>query len=198
MVVRDYHDGVFVAFQFVYPIGNNSQSIDIQSRIGFVKNGQFGLQHGHLENLVTFFLSARKSFVQGTRQKFAVNFQQFRFLANHFQHLVGRHFFQSIGFTSFVDGRSHKVGHRNSRNFNWILERKENTFVCSFFRSQFRNVFVVQEDFSFGHFIIFVSGNDGRKRTFSGTIGSHNGVNFSRFYFKVDSFKNFFVANRGV
>ena len=43
---------------FIYAIGYNAQGINIQARVCFIQYSQFGLQHGHLENFISFLLTS--------------------------------------------------------------------------------------------------------------------------------------------
>src|SRR5690606_35656478 len=58
-LVVGYHDSSIIGgFKLVHPIGHNSQSIDIQSGIGFIEYRKGGLEHRQLENFVSFLFPA--------------------------------------------------------------------------------------------------------------------------------------------
>ena len=42
---------IVFASKFIDPIGHNFQCINIQARIGLIQNGQFGIEHGHMETV---------------------------------------------------------------------------------------------------------------------------------------------------
>ena len=39
------------------------KGVDVEAAVGLVEDGELGLEHGHLENLVALFFSAREPFV---------------------------------------------------------------------------------------------------------------------------------------
>src|SRR3989339_31171 len=69
LIVSNYNKGVIWPFQFVYTRCYNPESINIQSTVGLIKNCQLRLKHCHLENLISLFLTSRKSNIYSATRK---------------------------------------------------------------------------------------------------------------------------------
>jgi hypothetical protein len=72
-------------------------------------------------------------------------------------------------FTSFVNCWSDKIGYWNSRNFYWVLKRKNTP--CALFLQELIHEDLLLLDFTVSYFIGFISCDDWRKRTFSAPFG---------------------------
>src|SRR4051812_32595868 len=80
LVVSDDQAAESFSTHFIDPFRNNSQSIDVESRVDFIKYSKFRVKHHQLKNLITFFLSARESFVQITSCHILIHFKEVHFV----------------------------------------------------------------------------------------------------------------------
>ena len=66
LIVGDQHDANFgsVLAHFTNALGDNSQRINVETRICFVKNRQLGFENRHLHNFVALFFATRKTFIE--------------------------------------------------------------------------------------------------------------------------------------
>ena len=74
------------------------------------------------------------------------------------------------------------------------MEGEEDAEFGSFVWSEFDDVFLFEENFSFADFILWISHDHLRERAFSRTVWSHDRVNFPSFDIEREVFEDFFVA----
>ena len=104
----------------VHAVGNYSQSINIQTGIGFVQNREPRFQHGHLQNLVSLLLTAGKTFVDRTSHKTRFHLHDCAAFSLKVFEFEGIEFLYTEMLLLFVISESKKLGIRNARNFNRI------------------------------------------------------------------------------
>ena len=198
LVVGDDHCAGLGSLQFVEAIGYNAQSIYIKAGIRFVENGESRFQHSHLEYFVTFLLTAAEAFIHATVGKFVVQFDNGAFLAHQFQEFAGRQGGQMAVFTLFVDSGTHKVHHRNPRYIHRCLERKENTFMRTVFRTHSQKVLTVESYRTACHLVCRMSHQHIAQCTLSGSVLSHQGMHLTVADREVDAFQYLFAIDAGV
>ena len=101
-------------------------------------------------------------------------------------------------FTNLVYCRLQKIHRTHSRNFYRILKTKENSFPGPVFCRHLQQIFTIEFHFSLGNLKTFTTGKHSRKRTLSGTVRSHDCMNFSGFDFQINAFQYFFAIYRGM
>ena len=67
--MRNDHDGAVVGSEVIDAAGDNLEGVDIESGIGFVQNGQSGIEDEELKNLVPLLFAAREAFVDRSFQQ---------------------------------------------------------------------------------------------------------------------------------
>ena len=82
---------------------------------------------------------------------FGVSGSKFLFLAHQTQKIGCRNRILTTIFALLVDSCTRKIHHAYAGNFHRILKTKENTFVGTFFRRQFQEVFTVKAYFALRH-----------------------------------------------
>src|SRR5574344_1201747 len=85
LIVGNDDGGVVGRAQFVDSCSHNAQCINIEARVGFIKNSQCGVEHGHLENLVFLLFASGKALVDRTVGKSSSHFNHFLFLVHEFK-----------------------------------------------------------------------------------------------------------------
>ena len=141
LVVGDDDGGILVGAQLVDSLRYDAQGVDVEAAVGLVENRQAGLQHGHLEDFVTFLLSARKAFVDRAAGQFVVEFDNGPFLRIIFRKSVAERGSSAPVFALGVDSGPHEVDHAYAGNLHRVLEAEEDTFVRTVFGREGEQVF---------------------------------------------------------
>src|SRR2546425_559251 len=96
LVVRHHDDGALGTAQRIDAVRHDPQSVDVETRVGLVKDGEPRLEHGHLENFVPLLLSAREAFVHRPVHQAFVHPEQLHFLADHREEVHRVNFFTMV------------------------------------------------------------------------------------------------------
>lgn len=96
-----------------------------------------------------------------------------------------------------IDSMFQKGGCRHAGNLDRILHAEENAFAGAFFRRHGKQVFASETDFSGSNLISGFSGQNIRKRRFSGTVRPHNGMHLALVDSEVEVLDNLPVADAG-
>src|SRR5579875_2244389 len=198
LIMGDDDDGSLGAAQGVDAVSHCFQSVDVQPRIGLVKDGQPWIEYGHLENFIAFLFPAGETFVDGALEQVFIHVNEFHLLLDEFEKFPGIHFRQTSMLTDSVDGRLEKIGVADAGNLHRILEGEENALPRPFFRVEFEQVFAIEVYFALRHLVDFAAGEDSGQRTLTGAIFTHNGVDLAGFHREVDSTKDFLVFDTSV
>ncbi|MOA09635.1 hypothetical protein D3C78_1294850 [compost metagenome] len=177
----------------VHAIGYNAKSIDIKTGIDFVKHDDFRVKQHHLQNFITFLLTAGEAFVQITVCKLRIHFQLFH-LAFHLANELNKRNFIAF-FTTCVQRTAQEVRIRNAWNFTWILHSQEQACASALVNFHFQQVFAIKCSGAFCYFIFRMAHQSGSQCTFTSTVRSHNRMDLSALNFKIDAFQNFFSFN---
>src|SRR5690606_35865759 len=109
LVVGNEHKGIVFITQLVHTPCHDAERIDIQARVGLIKNGQLGFQHRQLQNLITLFLATRKPFVQRPVGQFGIKLDQLLFFLHHLKELPGLYRRQPLIGPYFIECRFQEV-----------------------------------------------------------------------------------------
>ena len=198
LVVGDGDGGVVGAAQFVDAGGDDAEGVDVEAGVGFVEDGEGGVEHGHLEDFILFFLTAAEAFVDGAVGEFGGHFDDFLFLFHEFEEFGAGEGVEATVFSLFVDSGAHEVGDADAGDFDGVLEPEENAFAGADVDGHVEDVFAFVYDFALGDGVFGVACDDASKGAFAVAVGTHDGVDFADVDFKIYAFKNFFVADGGV
>ena len=89
LVVSNNDCACFRSFQFVHSFRNNTERINIQTGVRFIKDTQPRFLHGHLKDLVPFLFTTRKAFIHRTVSQLIIQLYHRTFLTHQFQKLTG-------------------------------------------------------------------------------------------------------------
>ncbi|MCY1375245.1 hypothetical protein D9M69_626510 [compost metagenome] len=64
LVVSNNDERALGRTKLVNTVSHNTQSVNVEAGVCLIQYGQAGLQHSHLENLITLLLTPRKAFVK--------------------------------------------------------------------------------------------------------------------------------------
>ena len=118
-------NGVLRRAQQVYSVGNDAEGIDIQTGVGLVQQGQFGLQDGHLQNLVPFLLTTGESFIDRPLHQIGVDLYLLDLSFQHLVELTGAHLFFVVMDTAGVHASLQELPGPYAWKFQWVLESQE-------------------------------------------------------------------------
>ena len=165
--------------QLVETFGHNAQSVDVQTGVRFVEDGERGFQHGHLEDFVAFALTARETFVHSAAHEVRVEADEFALFAQQFEEVGrGQRVLAEI-LALGVEGGAHEVGHRHTGDFDRRLERHEDPFVAAVLGFELEEVLAVENHFAFGDFIFGVAHQHIGEGRLARAVGAHQHVHFT-------------------
>ena len=188
----------FRSFQLVHSFRNNTERINIQTGVCLVENAQTRFQHSHLKNLVPFLLTTGKAFIHRTVSQFIIQLHHRTSLTHQLQKLTGGQRRQTFIFTLLIHSSTHKVHHAHTRDFHRILETKEDSFMATIFGAQLQQILSIKSDRTFCYLKSRITHQYGGKRTFTGTIRSHNSVHLTGIHRQVNTFQYLFAINAGM
>ena len=184
--------------EFIDALRHNTQCINIQARVRFIKNRKAWLKHSHLENLVAFFLSARKTFVHGAIGEAIVHTYQSLLLAHKAKELGCFERRLAFVLAFLIERSAHEIHNRYARYLHRILKREENAFACANLWRHVQEILATENDFTFGNGIGRMSCQDVGKGRFACTIRTHDSMYLALVDGEVESLKYFLACNRGV
>src|SRR5579884_1305342 len=145
LIVGDEQNTEIRTGQRVDTLGDYFEGVDVETRVCFVHDGNLWLKQGHLQNLGTLLLTARKAIIDRAVDKAVIDFEQFHLLLQELAELSGwnalalRHFPSWVfslcqGLVAFayrLKGSAQEVCHAHARNRHWILESQEETHASA-------------------------------------------------------------------
>ena len=155
-------------------------------------------EHGHLEDLVALLLAAREAFVDRSVGKLVVELYDSTLFAHQAQEFGGGEGGQTAVFALSVDSGTHEVDHRHTGNLDGILEGEEDALPGAFLGFHFEEVAALVEDLALCDFVLRVACEDGREGGFAGTIGAHDGMDFTGVDGEVDAAQDLLAGGTGV
>ena len=182
----------------VHAISHDAHGIDIQTRVGLVKDRELWLEHVHLEDLVAFLLAAAETLVHRASCELAVKLHHLALLVHELHKLGSLKLRQSLILTLLVHGSLEEVGHRHARNLYRILEREKQSLVCAVLWLHVEQVLAVEQSHTLGHLIERVACEHGAECRLARTVRTHDGMDLAIIYREVDASKYFLIANLGV
>ena len=118
----------------IHTICDYAKCIHVKTAVGFVKDCESRVEHGHLENLVAFLLSAGKAHVHFPLGKLRLHLHECHFFTHEFKKVSCLEGLESLSLTVGIHCRLHEISDGNSRNFNGILKRQEDACPCPLLR----------------------------------------------------------------
>ena len=129
LIVCDDNRRILLGLQFIHTAGNDTQSIDVQPAVGLIENGKTGFEHSHLEYLVPFLFSARKTLVYRATGQFIIQLHNLPLFPHKFQEIGSRQWFKASVLALLVHSRAHKINYTHTRYLHRILKTQKYTFV---------------------------------------------------------------------
>ena len=189
-VTEETKDG---ATQAVDPLRHALQGVDVQSGIGFVHDGQLGIQNCHLEDLVALFLTAGKTLIHGAVDETLVHFHELQLCAHQFQKVHRVEIRLASMLANGIQGRLEEVGVVHAGNLNRVLEGHEDTFAGTLFRRHLEQILPLVENLAFSDLVAFAAGQHLRQRALARAVGPHDGMHFTCVDLQVNALQNVFA-----
>ena len=194
----NYDAGILGIAEVIDALGHDAESINVQTAVRFVKNGELRLKHGHLENLIAFFSPPENpSLTERLASLLSSSTNSLRSRIS-FQKIGSRHRVQSLVFPFLVDCSPHEVDHADSRNLHRILETEEDTLAGTVLRWHLQQILAIEDDLARSDRIGRATRQNSREGALAGAIRTHHSMHLTRVDGEVDPFQYFLIANVGM
>ena len=144
LIVRDDDGGVVRSAQQVDTFGHDAEGVDVEAAVRLVEDGERGLEHGHLEDLVALLLAAGEAFVHAAVHQAVVQLHDLAFLTHQLEEVGGRNRLLATVLAAGIDGRAHEVHHAHAGDLHGVLEAEEDAFAATLFGGQLQEVFALE------------------------------------------------------
>ena len=191
----DDDGGVVGPLELVDPGGHYPQGIHVQAAVSLVEDGQTGLEHGHLEDLVALLLTAGEAYVDASGGERGVHLHDFHLAAHELEEVGGVQGLEALVPAVLVDGGAHEVDVGHAGYLDGVLEAQEEAFERALLGGEVQDVAAVECDFSGGDGVTVPAGQDSREGGFAGTVGAHDRVGLAFADCQVDAAEYFLVAH---
>ena len=98
------------------------------------------------------------------------------------------------GFEARLEGGTDEVRVADAGDFNRVLEGEEQSCPGALVGLHGEDAFAVHENVARGDLVVWMAGNDLRKRAFAGPVRTHDGVDASLFDFQVEAAQDFLTV----
>src|SRR5215208_2937220 len=172
LVVRDDDRRELRPSQLVDTTRQDLQGIYVQPRVCLVHDGEFGVEHEHLQDLVPLFLTAGEALVEVPLGELGVHLHDAHLLLEEPVHLHVRKLFLAYG----VDRGPEEVGHGDTRYLARILESKEQPELGPLVRLQLEDVLALEGYGPTGHLVTRMAHEHVGERALPRAIRTHDRV----------------------
>src|SRR5215204_197623 len=170
LVVGDDNRRELGPLHLVDTLRHDLQGVYVQPRVSLVHDGEFGVEHEHLQDLVPLFLTAGKALVEVPLGELGVHLHDAHLLLEEPVHLHRRKLFLSHG----VDRGPEEVGHRDARYLARILEGKEHPELGPLVGLQLEDVLALEGYGASGHLITRMSHEHVGERALPRAVRAHD------------------------
>src|SRR5215218_2244105 len=170
LVVRDDDRAELRPAHLVDAPRDDLQGIDVQPRVGLVQDGEAGLEHEHLQDLVPLLLAAGETLVEIPLGKLGVHLHDGHLLLQEPVHLHGR----ELLLTHRVDRGAQEVGYRDARHLARILEREEHPQLGPPVGLELEYILTLEGNRTVSHLIAGMPQEHVRERALPRAVGAHD------------------------
>ena len=171
---QDAHAGG--SLHAVHAFRDDLQCVNIEARVGLVKNGKLWLQKLHLQNLVTLLFATREAFVDVALGEGRIHLECVH-RAAHFLNPTAK------GWSLAVDCSlcgAKEVAHRNAWDLDWVLHRQEDAGACTLVNAHLEYVLTIEQNLALGYGVLWVASDRVSQGRLARTVRAHDGVGFAR------------------
>ena len=173
----DQEDAERGAAHGVDAVGDDAESVDVEAGVGFVHEGEFGFEHGHLEDFAALLFAAGEAVVDRAGSEFPVDLEEVHFRVEAFI-IGGGVDFLALGHAGLLRG-AEEIGDGDAGDFARILEGEEDAGAGALIGFLFEDRDAVDEDIAARDCVVWVAGDRFGERGFAGAVRPHNGVHFA-------------------
>lgn len=198
LVVGDDHCGGLGSAKLVEAFGHDAESIDVEAGVGLVENAEGGLEDGHLEDFVAFPLTTRKAFVDAAIHKVGVEAHKLALLAEELEEVGSAERLLVEILALGVDGGAHKIGHRDTWDFDRRLKGHKDALVATVLGRKFEEVLAVEDDFALSDLVLGIADEDITESGLTGPVWPHEDMNLTITDGKIHATEYFFAFYAGM
>ncbi|QTK78264.1 hypothetical protein AT6N2_C0352 [Agrobacterium tumefaciens] len=179
LIVGDDDGGAIRRLQRVDAVSHDLQRVDVETAIGFVENAELRLQERHLQDFSALLLTSGETDVERTLQHLHVDLQIAGCFLDAADEIRRRQLGLAARLALLIHRNLEELHGGNTRNFDRILEGKENALGRALGGIQFQNAFAVIKNVTGGDFIVLTARQDVGQRRLAGTVRPHDGSNLT-------------------
>src|SRR5579875_1814950 len=198
LVVSDEQRGAVRAAHRADTSGHDSQSVDVETRIGLIQNGQSRFEDQHLEYLVTFALPAGEPVVDRPIQQGTLHLHQASFVLDEGEELDRSDLLFAAGATLGIERSAQEVHGGYAGDLDGMLEAEEHSCRGTLLGGHAQQVKVIEEDAPCGHLVGFATGEDVGQGALARPVRTHHRVDLAVGDLQADSVENLTVTDRNV
>src|SRR5215208_1782477 len=172
LVVGDDDRRELRPLHLVDTLRHDLQGVNVQARVSLVHDGEFGVEHEHLQDLVPLFLAAGEALVEVPLGEPRVHLHDAHLLLEEPVHLHRRKLILAHG----VDRGPEEVGHGDARYLARVLECEEHAELGPLVRLQLEDVLALERYGAFGHLVTRMAHEHVGERALPRAVRAHDRV----------------------
>src|SRR5258708_30229400 len=175
LVVSDQEHPEVWSAQPLHGVGDGTQGVDVEARVGLVEDRDLGMEDAHLQDLGPLLLAARKAVVDVAGGERWVHLQPLHLLGDHLAELARR----QLAAVDGLGGGAQEVVHGHAGDGGWVLEAQEHAGAGALLGLERKDVPLPVADAAGGDLVLGVAHQGVGQRALAGAVGAHQGVDFS-------------------
>ncbi len=184
--------------KLVDALGHDAKRVDVQARIGFIENGEPGLEHRHLEDLVPLLLAAGESEIDRAAHDLRPPVDHLELALEEIEEVHRVHLVLAARLAQLVVGGAQEVGVGDAGNLDGVLECQEDAGLRPQLGLEVEQVLAHVRDGAAGHRVGRMSGEHLRQRALAGPVRAHDGMHLAGVDGEGDAPEDFLVPGGSV
>ncbi len=139
----DEDHGVVGRPESVDAVRDDPERVDVEAGVGLVQNGELGLEHGQLEDFVSFLLTAREALVHGATDEALVHLHERELLSQDREELDRVELLLTLARPDLVHRGLQELRGAHAGDLNRVLERQKHPGAGAVLGRQLEQVLAV-------------------------------------------------------
>jgi hypothetical protein len=201
LVVRDDQRAHVGTDQAVDAVGDDAQRVDVEARVGLVKDRNLGLEHCHLQDLEALLLAAGEPVVERARGHRLIDLEQLHCLLDLLAKLGDADRVVDTVWSTLavrVDGHANEVRNRYTRHGKGILEGEKQASARALIGSQVEQVGALEQHLALGHLVAGMSHQYVAEGRLARAIRAHDRVDLTLGHLQIDPLQDLCVGSGDV